>query len=58
MKHDDEDRSMTVMNPRSSRWLRVALGLALAAVLAVGFLGYLTPSMRINWEAIASMCGF
>ncbi len=49
---------MTELNQRSSRWLRVTLGLALTVVLVVGFLGYLTPSMRINWEAIASMCGF
>jgi hypothetical protein len=26
-------------------------------VLVVGFLAYLSPAMRLNWEAIASMCG-
>lgn len=30
----------------------------LAAVMAVGFLGYLSPGMRLNWETIAAMCGF
>jgi quinol-cytochrome oxidoreductase complex cytochrome b subunit len=28
------------------------------ALMAVGFLGYLTPGMRLNWETIAAMCGF
>lgn len=49
---------MTKPNQRSSRWLRVSLGISLGVVLVIGFLGYLTPSMRVNWEAIASMCGF
>jgi len=40
------------------KWLRITLGALLALVLVVGFLGYLTPSMRVNWEAIASLCGF
>jgi EamA domain-containing membrane protein RarD len=31
---------------------------ALLGALCIGFLGYLTPSMLINWETIASMCGF
>ncbi|MDN4015421.1 hypothetical protein [Zwartia panacis] len=43
---------------RISLWLRVTLGLIFIAVLAVGFMGYLTPAMRVSWEAIASMCGF
>jgi len=49
---------MTEQNQRSSKWLRVTLGVLLGVVLVVGFLGYMTPSMRVNWEAIASMCGF
>ena len=43
---------------RISLWLRVTFGLIFIAVLAVGFMGYLTPAMRVSWEAIASMCGF
>lgn len=31
---------------------------ALVVVLAVGFLGYLMPSLRLNWETIAALCGF
>jgi len=49
---------MTEINQGLPKWLRITLGVALGVVLFVGFLGYLTPSMRINWEAIASMCGF
>jgi len=37
---------------------RVAGWSLLVAVMAVGFLGYLTPGMRLNWETIAAMCGF
>lgn len=33
-------------------------GGVLLVVLVIGFLGYLTPGMRINWETIATMCGF
>lgn len=41
-----------------STWLRVMLGALLVVVLVVGFMGYLTPAMRVGWEAVASMCGF
>lgn len=43
---------------RRNRWLRVSLAVAFVVVLAVGFMGYLTPAMRVSWEAVASMCGF
>ena len=33
-------------------------GLVLSALLAVGFMGYFLPGMRLNWETIAAMCGF
>jgi hypothetical protein len=29
----------------------------LAAVLAVGFVGYLHPDMQLDWAALAQMCG-
>jgi hypothetical protein len=43
---------------RVSTWLRLMLGALLVVVLVVGFMGYLTPAMRVSWEAVASMCGF
>lgn len=48
------------MVPRSrkaSLLVRAGLGVLLCGVLFVGFLAYLSPSMRLNWETIASMCG-
>jgi len=41
-----------------SKGMRVAGWVSLVAVMALGFLGYLMPSVRINWQTIASMCGF
>jgi hypothetical protein len=46
------------VKPRVSSWLRVTLGAMLVVLLVVGFMGYLTPAMRVSWEAVASMCGF
>jgi hypothetical protein len=43
---------------RSNLFYRVGLGVLLMVVLAIGFLGYMTPGMRLNWETIATMCGF
>lgn len=37
---------------------RVVGGVVLTGLLAVGFLGYFSPGMRLNWDAIAAMCGF
>jgi hypothetical protein len=51
----------TLKPPRSrnaSLMLRAGLWALLGGVLSVGFLAYLSPSMRLNWETIASMCGF
>jgi len=42
---------------RRTFW-RIAGGMALAAVLAFGFLGYTQPELRINWETVAALCGF
>lgn len=40
------------------RWLARAVGLALlAAVLALGMVGYLHPDMRLDWAALAQLCG-
>ena len=36
---------------------RFLLWAAVAAVLAVGFVGYLHPDMRLDWAALAQMCG-
>ncbi|MEI6115144.1 MAG: hypothetical protein WCP99_11300 [Burkholderiales bacterium] len=37
---------------------RVLLGVVFVAVLALGLWGYTTPSMRLAWESVATMCGF
>jgi hypothetical protein len=37
--------------------VRASLAVLFAGVLLVGFLAYLSPAMRLNWETIASMCG-
>ena len=40
-------------------WLtKLALGGVLVLLLAAGFWGYLSPGMRLNWETVASLCGF
>ena len=36
---------------------RFLLWAAIAALLAVGFVGYLHPDMRLDWAALAQMCG-
>ncbi len=36
---------------------RSALWAAVAAALAVGFVGYLHPDMRLDWVALAQLCG-
>jgi hypothetical protein len=41
----------------SLRLRRTALWAAIAALLAVGFVGYLHPDMQLDWAAIAQMCG-
>jgi hypothetical protein len=43
---------------KASLMVRVGLWALLGGVLFVGFLAYLSPAMRLNWETIASMCGF
>jgi hypothetical protein len=36
---------------------RMVLWAALAAILAVGFVGYLHPDMQLDWAALAQLCG-
>jgi len=43
--------------PRRTVW-RILAGMALVAVLALGFVGYTMPELRVNWETLAAMCGF
>ena len=42
---------------RRARWRWVAYPL-LAVVLALGFWGYTTPDMMLNWETLMALCGF
>lgn len=39
-------------------WVKVGLWLLLLLVLGLGMMAYTMPGMRLNWETIASMCGF
>jgi len=49
---------VTAMARRRSLGLRrVLLWAVVAAVLAVGFVGYLHPDMQLDWAALAQMCG-
>jgi hypothetical protein len=36
---------------------RVAIAVLLAAVLSIGFAGYLHPDMQLDWAALAQLCG-
>jgi len=49
---------MTMASRRFSLGLRhVLLWAVVAALLAVGFVGYLHPDMQLDWAALAQMCG-
>jgi len=52
------DLSTDASIPKASLTWRVLGWSLLVVVMAIGFLGYLTPGMRMNWETIAAMCGF
>lgn len=41
-----------------SPWIKAGLWLLLALVLGLGMFAYTMPGMRLNWETIASLCGF
>jgi len=45
------DRRLSLGLRRAAPWA------LLAAVLAFGFVGYLHPDMRLDWAALAQMCG-
>jgi len=38
--------------------VRILVWGALLVVMGLGFVGYLMPGVRLNWETIAAMCGF
>jgi len=40
------------------RWAQLAGAVLLSSALAAGFWAYTTPEMSLNWDSIASMCGF
>ena len=43
--------------PRLSRVWRLVGWLAITAVLALSFIGYLTPDMRVQWANFVALCG-
>jgi len=43
------------MLSRAWRW---AIYLGVAGLLALGFWGYLSPSIALNWETLVALCGF
>jgi hypothetical protein len=49
---------MQPLSRKASVLVRTGLAVLLFAVLGVGFLGYFSAGIRLNWETIASMCGF
>lgn len=49
---------MSKISYPSNFLLRLLGGAAFVLVLILGFVGYLTPSMRLSWESVATMCGF
>jgi hypothetical protein len=44
--------------PRLSRRWRIAGGIAVSLALALAFVGYLGPDMRVQWANFVSLCGF
>ncbi len=46
----------TLGRPRRA-WRLVGF-LALTAVLALAFLGHLSPDMKLQWENLMALCGF
>jgi len=43
---------------RAGRWAWYLGYLGLAAVLALGFWGYQSPSIALAWETLVALCGF
>ncbi|RTZ41538.1 hypothetical protein EKL30_13270 [Candidimonas sp. SYP-B2681] len=56
--HYSSSTETTVKPIRRLRLGRIAGWLALAAVLALSFVGYLTPQMQVQWANFMSLCGF
>lgn len=48
----------TTTKPRRFKPARVAGLILLAAVVALAFVGHLTPDMQVQWANFVSMCGF
>lgn len=52
---NDADISSTAIG---KPWARALVWAIVLVVMGIGLLGYLNPSLRLNWETIATMCGF
>jgi len=44
--------------PRLPRRWRIAGGIVITLALALAFVGYLGPDMRVQWANFVSLCGF
>ncbi len=42
----------------ATRAQRIGLWLATAALLAIGFAGWLHPDMQLAWASLLALCGF
>jgi hypothetical protein len=59
MHHTSLQTSATDTHPaKRGAGVRILVWGALLVVMGLGFVGYLMPGVRLNWETIAAMCGF
>ena len=58
MKASPASRPVAPVRRAARLGWHIAAGLGLVVVLGVAFWGYLTPDMVLNWESVASLCGF
>lgn len=54
----ESSRSDNQTPPRLGAATRVVVLAAIAVVLGVAFMGYLSPDMKLQWENLMALCGF